>query len=163
MPAINLDFTDDDYECVRGAAERERLPIKSFARAAVLARTLPSPTSWTLVTSSAEAITEISDAAQAVMKLRRGTTSEDGTYRSNGCLWLHLTTPAAVIAYPTAHYTDAGRFQFVLDRHGVATVLEDWFDDGLTWSAGDTSGQWAAHQRAIAIGSHRLGIPVDRT
>lgn len=162
MPAINLDFTDDDYECVRGAAERERLPIKSFARAAVLARTLPPPTSWTLVTSSAEGITAISDAAQAEMKSRRGKTSEDGTYRANGCLWLHLTAPAAVVAYPTAHYTGSGQFQFLLDRQGVATVLQEWFDEGLTWAAGDAPGQWAAHQRAIAIGSHRLGIPADR-
>lgn len=158
MPAINLDFTDDDYELVRNAAERERLPVKSFARIAVLAHTIPAPATWTLVTSVAEAIEEISPAAQELMDKHRGGSPEDGTRRSNGCLWLHLTEPVAVIAYPTAHYTSAGVFEFVLDRHGVATVLREWWDESLAWSGGDAAGQSSAHRRAVAVGNRRLGV-----
>jgi hypothetical protein len=159
MPAINLDFTDDDYELVRSAAEREHRSLKSFARSAVLAQTTPSPTTWTLVATEAEGIDGISEAAEALIKKRRGRSPEDGTYRANGCLWLHLTEPAAVIAYPTAHYTSRGGYEFVLDRHGVATVLWEWSAvEGLTWSAGEAGGQNAARDRAIAIGNRRLGF-----
>lgn len=159
MPAINLDFTDDDYEGVRRAAERERVTIKSFARTAVLARTVSAPAAWTLACSTAEKISEISAAAQKVMESRRGKSPNDQTYRSNGCLWLHLTAPAALIAYPTAHYTSMGGYEFVLDRDGRAVILHEWSNQGgLTWAAGDAGAQGDAHQLAIAIGNRRLGI-----
>lgn len=158
MPAINLDFTDDDYELVRNAAEHARLPVKSFARNAVLAHTIPAPATWTLVTSSAEAIESISPAAQELMGKHRGGSPEDGTVRANGCLWLHLTEPVAVIAYPTEHYTSGGFFEFVLDRHGVATVLREWWDESLAWSGGDAAAHSSAHRRAVAYGNRRLGV-----
>lgn len=160
MPAINLDFTDEDYERIRAAAERDRRSLKSFARTAVLACTIPAPTTWTLVTSAAEEIDGLSEAAKTLMKRRRGGSPEDGTFRANGCLWLHLTEPAAVIAYPTAHYTSMGAFEFVLDRHGgKAIVLYEWgVAEGLSWSSGDAAGQDAAHNRAIAVGNRRLGV-----
>ncbi len=157
MPAINLDFTDDDYELVRGAAEREHRSLESFARSAVLAQTIPAPGTWVLAATQAERMEGISDAAQALMKKRRGRCPEDGTYRANGCLWLHLTEPAAVIAYPTAHYTSVGGYEFVLDRRGVATVLSEW-GDGLTWRAGDAGDHSAARDRAVAVGNRRLGF-----
>lgn len=159
MPAINLDFTDDDYEGVRRAAERERVTIKSFARTAVLARTVSAPTAWTLADSTAERISDMSQEAQEIMEARRGRSPEDQTYRSNGCLWLHLTAPAALIAYPTAHYTSMGGYEFVLDKEGRALILHEWSGGaGLTWAAGDAGAQADAHQLAIAIGNHRLGI-----
>ncbi|ART74168.1 hypothetical protein BTO20_36515 (plasmid) [Mycobacterium dioxanotrophicus] len=159
MPAINLDFSDDDYEGVRRAAERERVTIKSFARTAVLARTVSATPEWTLADSTAEKIPGLSPAAQKVMEARRGVSPDDRTYRSNGCLWLHLTAPAAVIAYPTAHYTSLGGYEFVLDRDGHAVILHEWSNrDGLTWAAGEARAQADAHQLAIAIGNHRLGI-----
>jgi hypothetical protein len=160
MPAINLDFTDDDYERVRVAADRERLPLKSFARTAVLARLASSPTTWALATDGAETFVGLSDAAKEMMQNRRGRSPQDGNYRANGCLWLHLSEPAAVIAYPTAHYTSSGIFEFLLDRAGVAAVLDSWSaEDGLRWEAGDANGQAAASNLAVAIGNRRLGIP----
>lgn len=162
MPVINLDFTDRDYEQVCAAASRERLPLEFFARTAVLAHTISRPTTWTLVTSNAEGMSGLSDAAQELMKSRRGTSPDDNGYRANGCLWRHLTERAAVIAYPSAHYTSAGTFEFLFDRDGTAEILRAWSTtDGLTWKAGDADGQGSAHQRAIAVGNHRLGIPVD--
>lgn len=161
MPAINLDFTDDDYERVRVAAEKERLPLKSFARTAVLARMVSAPAAWALTTETAETFSGISDAAEKLMRSRRGVSPDDGQYRANGCLWLHLTEACAVLAYPTAHYSGVGRFEFLLDRAGVAAVLESWsLEDGLRWEAGDGRGQAAAHNLAIAIGNRRLGIPL---
>ena len=158
MPAINLELTDDDYELVRDAAQREGLPVESFARNAVLARMIPPPETWALAHSNADKIAEISPAARELMEMNRGRSPEDGTYRANGCLWVHLTEPAAVIAYPTAHYTSSGCFQFVVDRHGVATVLQGWWDESLQWVGGDSNGQHAAHKRAVAFGNRRLGI-----
>lgn len=159
MPAINLDFTDDDYERVRVAADKERLPLKTFARAAVLARMASSPAMWALATGGAETFIGLSDAAEKLMQARRGVSPEDGRYRANGCQWLHLTEPATVIAYPTEHYTSPGWFEFLLDRAGVAAVLYSWSaDEGLRWEGGDPSGQNAANNLAVAIGNRRLGI-----
>lgn len=159
MPAINLDFTDDDYHEVRNAAERARMTIKSFARTAVIARTVSTPTSWTLADSAAEKFAGLGQAAQEIMNTRRGRSPEDQSYRSNGCLWLHLASEAAVIAYPTAHYTSMGGYEFVLDRAAKPVILHEWSNHpGLTWSAGDAAGQAEAHQLAISIGSHQLGI-----
>lgn len=160
MPAINLDFTDDDYAVVGAAAERARLPIKSYARTAVLAQSRLTPTSWTLVDRGAESIRGLSEAAKDLMKCGRGRSPEDNSYRANGCLWVHLTEPASVIAYPTAHYTSAGCFEFVLDRRGEAMLLDEWSRESTSWKAGDAPGQWAAHAMAVTIGNRRLGIPL---
>lgn len=159
MPAINLDFTDDDYERVRAAAENERLSLKSFARSAVLARTVSTPATWALVTTTAEKMPALSDAAEELMTSRRGRSPDDHTYRANGCRWVHLTEVAAVIAYPTSHYTSTGGFEFVLDRGGVAEVLDSWSEEsGLMWKGGDAIGQRDAWHLAIAVGNRRLGL-----
>lgn len=158
MPAINLDFCDEDYERVRAAAERERVPLKSFARTSVLARVGSAPAEWALVTATPETLRILSPAAEKLMQSRRDVSPEDVSEQATGCAWLHLTANAAVVTYPTAPYVNAGKFEFLLDRDGTAAVLESWSaEKGLAWHAGDASGQHAARQLAIAIGSRRLG------
>jgi len=159
MPGINIDFDDADYSTIRDVAAGSGLPIKTFARLAVMSATAPASPQWTLVTTTAEEIPELSSGALDVMTLRRGT-DVGGSWRENACLWAHLTERALIVAYPSQHGTKDGHYEFLIDTMALSGVpLDAWDDPNLNWRGDTTStGQKTARAAAVILGNRRLGI-----
>lgn len=83
---------------------------------------------------------------------------KDGRFES-GILWVHQTSPAAVLAVPTARWDGSGAFEFFLGIDGAGgkvVHLRAW-SDGTYWSKNATDFH-TARKVARATGNRALGI-----